>query len=82
MNITGLSVITIIGAIMAAVGMFGLVRFFIRYRKLREADEQQPTDPDRPANTFAAVWLTNGLLHFGMFLLVLGGVGLIYYGAR
>jgi len=82
MNITGLSVITILGAIMAAVGAFGLVRFLIRYRQLRRADEQQPADPDRPANTFAAVWLTNGLLHFGMFLLVLGGIGLIYFGSR
>jgi drug/metabolite transporter (DMT)-like permease len=83
MNLLGLSVITLLGVILATVGAVGLVYYIARYRRLRQRFEKgEYEDPDTPPNTFATFYLLNGFLHIGMLLLVLGGAGLIYYGQR
>jgi TRAP-type mannitol/chloroaromatic compound transport system permease small subunit len=83
MNLLGLSIITILGLIMAVTGFVGVVYYIARYRRIRRRfNEGEIQDPEVPPNTFATFWLINGFLHIGMLLLVLGGVGLMYYGQR
>lgn len=83
MNLLGLSIMTITGAILAISGLIGVIYYIVRYRRVRRRFEEGETkNPDLPTNTFASLWLVNGFLHIGMLLLVLGGAGLIYYGQR
>jgi formate hydrogenlyase subunit 3/multisubunit Na+/H+ antiporter MnhD subunit len=83
MNLLGLSVITLLGVVLATTGIVGVIYYIARYRRIRERFEKgEVKDPDIPPNTFATFWLLNGFLHIGMLLLVLGGAGLIYYGQR
>ncbi|HEX7005413.1 MAG TPA: hypothetical protein VF168_14610 [Trueperaceae bacterium] len=83
MSLLGLSLITILGLILAVSGAVGVVYYIVRYRRIEERFEEGETkDVDEPSNTFASFWLINGFLHLGMLLLVLGGVGLIFYGQR
>lgn len=83
MSLLGLSIITILGVILAVSGAVGVVYYIIRWRKTEENFEEGETkDSDVPVNTFGSFFLINGFLHLGMLLLVLGGVGLIFYGQR
>lgn len=83
MNLLGLSIITILGLILAVSGSVGVVYYIARYRRIRRRFEEGETEnPDIPPNTFASFWLINGFLHIGMLLLILGGAGLMYYGQR
>ena len=83
MNLLGLSLITVLGAILAVFGAVGIVYYIVRYRRTEERfEEGERKEADVPPNTFASFWLINGFLHIGMLLLVLGGVGLIFYGQR
>lgn len=83
MNPLGLSLITIAGLILAVSGIVGVVFYIVRFRRTEERFEEGETkNPDEPPNTFASFFLINGFLHIGMLLLVLGGVGLIFYGQR
>lgn len=83
MNLLGLSIMTIAGAILAISGLIGVIYYIARYRRIRRRFEEGETkNADLPTNTFASLWLLNGFLHIGMLLLVLGGAGLIYYGQR
>jgi hypothetical protein len=83
MNLLGLSVVALIGLILAVSGIVGVVYHMVRYRRTEkkfEADEEGPSDT--PPNTFATFYLLNGFIHIGFLLLTIGGVGLIFYGQR
>lgn len=83
MNLLGLSLITITGLILAVSGIVGVVFYIARYRRTEQRlGEDKSENPEEPSNTFASFLLINGFLHIGMLLLVLGGVGLIFYGQR
>ena len=83
MDLQGLGLITVLGAVMALAGAIFWIRGLVRYRRTQRAlDENQTGDSESPGNTFAAFWAANGMLHIGMLLLILGGIGLIYYGQR
>lgn len=83
MNLLGLSVLTILGLVLAVTGAVGVAYYIARYRRTRKQFEEGETDnPDMPSNTFGSIWILNGFLHIGMLMLILGGAGLIYYGQR
>jgi hypothetical protein len=83
MDLFGLSLVTVLGAVMAVSGFVGVVYYIARYRRIRHRfDRGETRDPDIPPNTFATFWLINGFLHLGMLLLIIGGAGLIFYGQR
>ena len=83
MSLLGLSLITILGVILAVSGAVGVAFYIIRYRRTEERfEEGEGRDSDGPANTVGSFFLINGFLHLGMLLLTLGGVGLIFYGQR
>ena len=83
MSLLGLSLITVLGLILAVSGAVGIVYYIARYRRTeRRFEEGESDDSTVPSDTFSSFWLINGFLHLGMLLLVLGGVGLIFYGQR
>ena len=83
MSLLGLSLITILGVILAVSGAVGVIFYIFRYRRTEEQlEEGEGRDSDVPANTVGSFLLINGFLHLGMLLLTLGGVGLIFYGQR
>lgn len=81
MNLLGLGLLALLGLIMVVTGIVGVAYYLIRYRRTRkqlDADEDGPSDT--PTNTYASFFLLNGFLHIGFLLLILGGVGLLFYG--
>ena len=69
------TVLAVLGAVMV---LSGLTLFFVWYRehwRKREHDDE----PTQGVGEFLAA---NAFFHFGMLLLVLGGVGVLYFALR
>lgn len=83
MNLTGLTVITILGALLVTTGVVGLIYYIARYRRTRDSmNRNENDDPESAPNTFSGIFLANGFLHIGMLLLILGGASLIFFAQR
>lgn len=65
----------ILGIVMVLVGVGHFIFFYLRFwRNQKEGNRARGT---KAIGTFM---LGNTFFHFGMFMLILGGIGLIYYG--
>jgi len=69
-----LTVAFILGIVMVLVGVGHFIFFYLRYWKHRK--ERDKAKGTKAIGTFM---LANTFFHFGMFMLTIGGIGLIYY---
>lgn len=74
-------IVFLLGVVMAVTGGVGLIYALTHWRDFQaQFREGRTDDPGHATDSFASIWIVNGFLHFGMLLVVLGGLGLIYYG--